>query len=186
MDEVAHALDAVDVARVITEVDATKGGESAHEVRLPSDGGFDALDIVSSRHVDDSFTRHDDDSELACVTQRQRNATTKEDAGMRWTYLFHSPEAELAIGRGEGGLMSSCWRVDCATPGVLVGKGLMAGHHVLQRQSNEEQGRATRNGQRVGTGIINGHFPTIRPSACIHPPPSNHRAGTAAAIGYAC
>jgi len=45
-DEDTGASDTVDVTGIVTEEDTTEGGECAHEVGLPGDGGLDALDIV--------------------------------------------------------------------------------------------------------------------------------------------
>ena len=57
-DQVVHAEDTVDVARVETEEDTTEGGEGTHEVGLEGDGGFDAACVGRS---DEAYTssRHD-------------------------------------------------------------------------------------------------------------------------------
>ncbi len=58
VDEVLHAQDARDVARVVAKEEAAKGGEDAHEVGLDRHGRLDAL-RVGRRHEDGS-SRHDD------------------------------------------------------------------------------------------------------------------------------
>ena len=57
MDEVVHAEDAVDVARIIAEEDAPEGGEGTHGIGLEGDGGLDTASVgggdkayTSSRH----------------------------------------------------------------------------------------------------------------------------------------
>jgi len=47
-DEDLGTSDTVDVTGVVTEEDTTERGEGAHQVGLPGDGSFDALDIVGS------------------------------------------------------------------------------------------------------------------------------------------
>ena len=46
VDEHSGAGDTIDISRVITEEDTTKGRKGADEVRLPGDGGLNHLDIV--------------------------------------------------------------------------------------------------------------------------------------------
>lgn len=55
-NEDIHAHDTVDVARIIAKVDATEGGEDAHEVGLPCGRGLDALALISS--CNDGTPRH--------------------------------------------------------------------------------------------------------------------------------
>lgn len=59
MDEVGHSLDAIDVARVVAEVDTTESGKGTHEVGLPGDGSLDAVDIIGGRHLGEGSTGHD-------------------------------------------------------------------------------------------------------------------------------
>lgn len=44
---------------VVTEEDTPERGKRAHEVRLPCDGGFDLVDIVSRPESDRVLARHD-------------------------------------------------------------------------------------------------------------------------------
>jgi hypothetical protein len=59
VNEVIHALDTVDVARVVSEEDTTKGGKGAHHVRLEGDRSLDAIDIARAGW--NCTARHDDD-----------------------------------------------------------------------------------------------------------------------------
>ena len=56
-DENIHAFDAVDIARVIAEEDATERGKDAHHVGFPCRGSLDALRLVGS--CGDCPARHD-------------------------------------------------------------------------------------------------------------------------------
>lgn len=44
-DEVVHTQDTVDVSRIVTEEDTTKGRKGTHEVGLEGDGGLDAQGV---------------------------------------------------------------------------------------------------------------------------------------------
>ena len=62
VDKIRHCFHAVDVARVIAEVDTTKGSKGDHEISLPGNWGFDAVDIGGGRHLSDLVVAvgHDD------------------------------------------------------------------------------------------------------------------------------
>lgn len=53
LDEDLGAVDTVDVTGVVTEEDTTKGGEGAHEVGLPGDGGLNGLHVLGSTQRSD-------------------------------------------------------------------------------------------------------------------------------------
>lgn len=57
LDEVLHSHNTIDVTRIKTKEDTTKGSERTHHVRLESDGCLDMRDIRRARdrpgHVDD-------------------------------------------------------------------------------------------------------------------------------------
>ena len=46
MDENLGAIDTIDISRVVSEEDTTKGSECAHQVGFPGDWSLDATDIV--------------------------------------------------------------------------------------------------------------------------------------------
>ena len=69
MDEVVHAEDAVDVARIIAEEDAPEGGEGTHGIGLEGDGGLDTASVGGG---DKAYTssRHDGGDYVVIVVAR--------------------------------------------------------------------------------------------------------------------